>query len=130
MNRRPLDVTIIGCMYIVAGATGFAYHVTEFQAPHPLQYDLLWVEVLRLIAIVCGVYMLRGSNWARWLGLVWIAYHVVLSAFHFWSELVIQPTLRSLHIFSFSRPSDAFFSSRENIGAMKRSPALQPFLTP
>jgi len=93
MNRRPLDVTIIGCMYIVAGATGFAYHVTEFQAPHPLQYDLLWVEVLRLIAIVCGVYMLRGSNWARWLGLVWIAYHVVLSAFHSWSELVIHSLL-------------------------------------
>jgi hypothetical protein len=93
MNRRPLAVTIIGCVYIVTGVIGFAYHLTGFQAQHPFQNDIVWVELLRLIAIVCGVYMLRGSNWARWLALVWIAYHVVLSAFHSWFELLVHSLL-------------------------------------
>ena len=90
MNKRPLSVTIIGCVYIVMGVIGFAYHFTEFKAQHPFQYDIIWVELLRLIAIVCGVYMLRGHNWARWLALAWIAYHVILSAFHMLSELAIH----------------------------------------
>ena len=90
MNQRPLAVTIIGCVYIVMGAIGFAYHFTEFNARHPFQDDFLLVELVRLIAIVCGVYMLRGHNWARWLALAWIAYHVVLSAFHTLPELAMH----------------------------------------
>ena len=73
MNQRLLAVTLIGCVYIVIGAIGFAYHVTEFKV-RIHQYDIVWVELLRLIAIVYGLYTLRGSNWARWLALVWIPY--------------------------------------------------------
>src|SRR2546422_889 len=90
MNKRPLSVTIIGCVYIVIGAIGFAYHFTGFQARRPIGYGVVWVELLRLTAIVCGVYMLRGHNWARWLALAWIGYHVILSAFHTLSELAIH----------------------------------------
>jgi hypothetical protein len=93
MNTRPLSVTIIGCVYIVVGVIGFAYHFTELKAQHPVQYDLAWVELLRLMAMVCGVYMLRGHNWARWAALAWIAYHVILSAFHTFSELAIHSLL-------------------------------------
>lgn len=72
------------------GAIGFAYHLTDFQPQHPFQYDVVWVELVRLTAIICGVYMLRGHNWARWLALAWIALHVVVSAFHTLSELAIH----------------------------------------
>jgi membrane protein implicated in regulation of membrane protease activity len=34
--------------------------------------------------------MLRGSNWARWLAIAWLAYHVVLSAFHGWQETIVH----------------------------------------
>jgi hypothetical protein len=64
MNKRPLSVAVIGCLYILTGVIGFAYHFTGFKA-RPFQYNILWVELLRLVAIVCGVCMLRGSNWAR-----------------------------------------------------------------
>jgi hypothetical protein len=104
MNQRPLAVTIIGCVYIVIGAIGFAYHVTEFKEPHPFQYDIVWVELLCLIAIVCGLYMLRGSNWARWLALVWIAYHVVLSGFHSWFELAVHSLLCAEFAYFLFRP--------------------------
>ncbi|HMJ65253.1 MAG TPA: hypothetical protein VK615_07865, partial [Candidatus Binatia bacterium] len=82
MNKRPLSVTIIGILFLVAGIVGLAYHVQEFKTHGPFQYDVLWVCLVRLLAIICAVFMLRGANWARWLLLVWIAYHLVLSAFH------------------------------------------------
>ena len=107
MNKRPLSLTIIGCVYIVMGAIGFAYHVTEFQAPHPFQNDIVWVELVRLIAIVCGVYLLRGHNWARWLALAWIAYHVVLSAFHTLSELAIHSLFCAILAYFLLRPTAA-----------------------
>jgi hypothetical protein len=105
MNQRPLAVTIIGCVYIVTGAIGFAYHFTEFNAQHPFQQDLVWIELLRLVPIVCGVYMLRGHNWARWLALAWIAYHVVLSAFHTLPELAIHILFCAILAYFLLRPT-------------------------
>ena len=107
MNQRPLPVTIIGCLYIVMGAIGFAYHFTEFKVRHPFPYDIVWVELLRLIAVVCGGYVLRGHNWARWLALAWIAYHVVLSAFHTLSELAIHSLFCAILAYFLLRPTAA-----------------------
>jgi len=90
MNKRPLPVTIIAFIYIAMGVIGLAYHFKDFKPQHPFQYDIVWIEFVRLIAIICGVYMLRGHNWARWLTLAWIAFHVILSAFHTLSELAIH----------------------------------------
>ena len=110
MNKRPLSVAIISYLFIVAGGGGFAYHLTEFKAGHPFQYDVVWVCLVRLIAIVCGVLMLRGSNRARWLLLVWIAYHVVLSALHSLSELAMHTLLFAIvAYFLLRRRASAYF---------------------
>jgi hypothetical protein len=86
-NKRPLSVTILGCLYIGVGTIGFAYHFTELLA---FQYDGLWVELIEILAILCGAFMLRGHNWARWVALAWIAFHVILSAFHAFREFAIH----------------------------------------
>jgi len=78
MNKRPLSVTIIGCIFIAVGAGSGALHAAEVKAWRPFPYDILLVELVNLIAIVCGAYMLRGHNWARWLALAWMAFHVIL----------------------------------------------------
>jgi len=93
VNRRPLAVTIIACLYILTGVVGFAFHFTDFTKPPRLEYDIAWVELIRLLAIVSGVFMLRGSDWARWLAVAWIAYHVVLSAFHSWPQVAVHSLL-------------------------------------
>jgi hypothetical protein len=36
--------------------------------------------LLRLAAIIGGAYMLAGKNWARWLCLAWMGFHVIISA--------------------------------------------------
>jgi hypothetical protein len=48
-NKGPLSVTILGCMYIAVGTVGFIYHSPEFQASHAFQYDLVWIELVRLL---------------------------------------------------------------------------------
>jgi hypothetical protein len=37
--------------------------------------------------------MLTGRNWARWLAMVWIAFHLVVSAFHPVGELTVHVVL-------------------------------------
>ncbi|MEO7143460.1 MAG: hypothetical protein ABI165_08145 [Bryobacteraceae bacterium] len=72
------------------GAIGFAYHFTGLLASDALHNDGLWIELTEFLAIVCGASMLRGHNWARWLALAWIAFHVILSAFHAFPEFAIH----------------------------------------
>lgn len=89
-KRSPLSITILGCVYIAVGAIGFISHFTEFLGRSAFQYDAVWIELTESLAIICGIFLLRGQNWARWLALVWIAFHVVLSAFHALPEFAIH----------------------------------------
>ena len=111
MKKRPLSVTIIGWLFIIAGTVGFLYHASEFRSRR-FGYELIWVCVLRLIAIVSGVFLLRGSNWARWLILIWMAYHVVLSIFHSWSDVLTHSLILIVLAFFLLRPqASAYLSS-------------------
>lgn len=103
MKKRPLSVIIIAWLFIVAGTVGLLYHGNELrQAFHN---DLIWVLLLRLLAIVAGVFMLRGKDWARWLTLAWLAYHVILSAFHSRSELIMHSVLLVVITYFLFRPT-------------------------
>ena len=93
MKRRPLAVTIIAWVYIVVGAAGFAYHFQEFEGRAVFQGNTLWIELVRIVAVVSGIFMLRGRNWARWAAVAWIAFHVVVSAFHSVPELAVHAVL-------------------------------------
>jgi hypothetical protein len=101
-NIRPLSLTIIGWVYIVVGAIGFVYHSTEFSR-QPFQYQIVWIELIRLLAVVSGVYMLQGHNWARWLALAWIGTHVILSAFNSLSQLAIHVVFFAILTFFLTR---------------------------
>jgi hypothetical protein len=41
--------------------------------------DSYAMEVTELIAMLAGVFMLRRKNWARWLAVAWMAFHVAIS---------------------------------------------------
>ena len=109
MNKRPLSVTLISCLFIAAGAIGIIYHASELMqmATHP---EMILVLVVRLLAIVGGIYTLRGINWARWLLLSWIAYHVVISFFHTPAELAMHAVVMVITIIAFfHRKANAYF---------------------
>lgn len=105
-RKRPLSVALIAWLFIVAGTVGIVYHATEFRV---LDSDLLWALFVRLLAIVGGVFALRGANWARWLLLVWIAYHVVLSVFHPLPELAAHTVLCAVVAYVLFRPQSSVY---------------------
>jgi hypothetical protein len=75
-RTRPLSVTILACVFLLVGTAGFVYHFRELL---PLQRDGLLVEFTEVLAVVAGTFMLLGRNWARWLALAWMAFHVAIS---------------------------------------------------
>jgi hypothetical protein len=73
-KKIPFSVAGVACLYLVVGISGFVFHFRDLRAP-----DGLSIELTELVAIVCGVFLLRAQNWARWLAVAWIAFHVVIS---------------------------------------------------
>lgn len=73
-NRRPVSVLVIGCIYMAVGCIGLAFHFHSLRQP-----DAIWVMVVESLAIVAGAFLLLGQNWARWLAIAWMGFHVVIS---------------------------------------------------
>jgi hypothetical protein len=112
MNKRPLSVTVIGSIFIAAGIIGFAYHVPEFKSLRPFPNEIVWGLSVRLLAVLGGMFVLRRHNWARWLLLAWISFHVILSVFHSWSEVIVHGLLFIVVAYVLFRPrASAYFRS-------------------
>jgi hypothetical protein len=114
-DKRPLSLTILAYIYIAVGAIGFVYRLNEFQARHAFQYDAVLVELTELLAIVCGGFMLQGKNWARWLALAWMAFHVVLSLFHNLQEFAIHCLFCAVIAWFLFRPEAARYFRRARV---------------
>ena len=101
-NGRPISVVILACVYLAVGAVGFIYHFRDLAAP-----DGIWIELTEFLAFVAGVFLLFGRNWARWLALAWMAFHVALSISHSWREVAIHTVFCALIAWILFRPSAA-----------------------
>ena len=115
MRLRPLAVTIIGCVYILTGAITGAFHFMHAWAQRPLSSDLIWIELVAAAAIVAGGFLLRGRDWARWLALAWMAFHVVLSIFHSPGELAIHSLFFAILAYFLLRASASRFFRPERV---------------
>ena len=85
--KRPVAVILIASLYLLVGVAGFIGHFPELLARHP---DALAMELTELAAVLCGVFLLRRHNWARWLALAWILFHVAISLTDPFSKLAIH----------------------------------------
>ncbi len=104
MKKRPLPLIITAWLFITAGMVGFAYHATEININDLFGIDQLLVLFVRLLAVVGGIFTLRGANWGRWLLVVWLTYHVVLSYFHTLSEMAMHAVLLAVIAYFLFRP--------------------------
>ena len=103
MNKRPLTVILISCLFMAAGTMGIIYHAADLKqiATNP---EVIWIFALRLLAIVGGVFALRGANWARWLLVAWIDYHVVISFFHTSTEVIMHAVVMIITLVALFNP--------------------------
>jgi hypothetical protein len=103
-NKRPITITSLSWLYIAVGVLGTAGHYADFRAHKPMVNEFVWITVLGTAAVVAGAFMLRGQNWARWLALLWMATHVVISAFHLMHGLIVHCVLLVLIAYILFRP--------------------------
>jgi hypothetical protein len=75
-KKRPISVLVVAGMYIAVGAIGFVAHFPQLSAIHR---DDVLIELTELAALIAGVYLVQGQNWARWLSVAWIVFHVGIS---------------------------------------------------
>jgi hypothetical protein len=109
VSRRPLSVTVVGWLFVAAGVVGLAYHATQLGQRQVPDQAAAWTLVLRFMAVVSGTFILRGANWARWLALAWMAYHVVLSAWHSFSQTAIHAVLLAAIAYALLQPAAAAY---------------------
>jgi hypothetical protein len=56
--------------------------------------------------------MLQARNWARWLALAWMAFHVILSVGHPPQELIVHTVILLLFAYLLFRPeARAYFGA-------------------
>ncbi len=92
VNRRPIAVTCVAWLFIAVGTAMFLFHFPGLLHPH---WDDFLVEFTELLALLAGIYMLRKKNWARWLALVWMVFHIALSAIPPFQGLVVHVVIFS-----------------------------------
>ena len=116
MKSRPLPVLIVSILFIFAGLIGFSYLITDFFDPGEKLYVTLTVELLRILAFVCGILLLRANNTGRWLSIAWILLHVLISAFNSTSEMISHFVLLIVvSILLFLPVSSTYFRNKKHI---------------
>lgn len=127
MMRRPRSITFIAWLFILVGAAGLLNDLWPLLTPDAARQltklkadglaDLVPAWTSRLLAIVGGAGLLRGHNWARWLLVAWMVFHIGLSLVHSLAEFlthgaVFAPLLYLL----FRRSAEPYFHD-ENASA-------------
>ncbi len=124
-TQRPYSVTAVGWLFIATGALGLLFHLSEFRAPRTVDHGLLWATLVRVLAVVGGVFLLRGHNWARWLLVLWMAFHLVLSLFHSAREALVHTLLfGGIGYLLFRAATSAYVQAASQVEP-RRNPALR-----
>jgi hypothetical protein len=120
MNKRPISITIIGWIFIITCAVGIISQVVSavkvvgnVDGGMSTTVDLPLtglVLAVRLLGLIGGVFLLRGHNWARWVLVVWMGFHVVHSATHSIREMIVHVVFFVVLVcFLFGPKASAYF---------------------
>jgi hypothetical protein len=114
MRKRPLSITVVGLLFLVTGVVTFGFHLARGLSRGEIHSDVWLVLSVSILAVVAGVFMLLGSNWARWLALAWLTFHVVISALHSWQETTMHALLLAAITWLLLRPeASRWFAPQE-----------------
>jgi len=110
MTQRPYRVTGLGWFLIVVCIAMSGYHLKQLTPRHALEDGNAWIFVLELTGIVAGAFLLRGKNWARWLVLAWIAFHVVVGFLDSPGRGIFHALILMMFAYALFRPeANAYF---------------------
>jgi len=81
-RTRSWSVIVVGVIFLALGVLDVARGFAPLFASAPrwhMAVDDVEVLAVGIAALVGGVYLMKGRNWARWLLAVWMAFHVAIS---------------------------------------------------
>lgn len=117
---RPRSITIIAWLFVAVGVAGLlndlwplltsgaAAQLAKLKSDGLGDLGPAWTT--RLLAIVGGIGLLHGRNWARWLLMAWMIFHIGMSAFESWEKLVFHSVIfLPIMYFLFREPSQLYF---------------------
>ncbi len=119
-NLRPRSITVISVICVAFAAItllanflprldGSTPQPTAEPNPHHPLMDA-FIYVIRAAPILSGVFMLSGRNWARWLLVAWIAFHIVIGFWHSLGAGLVHALLFGVILFFLFRPlASAYF---------------------
>jgi uncharacterized membrane protein HdeD (DUF308 family) len=115
VEKRPRSIIFISLLFILLGTITLIHAVVELINTTERLTDLKshWMIYLSAAAaIVGGVFLFKGHNWARWLLVAWMAFHIVVGALHGLVPLLTHVVIFSVILFFlFRRPASSFFSA-------------------
>jgi hypothetical protein len=116
MKGRPLPILSVAILFIIVGLVGFVNHIKDFFEPGEKLYVTLLIQLLRIIAIVSGILLLRANNSGRWLSIAWIVSHIVIGALNSTFQLIAHIVLLIIvSILLFLPVSSAYFQNKKHI---------------
>lgn len=118
--RIPPSIRVIGWIFIAVGVVSMLKDLWPLLTPDAARQlaklkadglaDLGPAWTSRLLAIVGGAGVLHGRNWARWLLVAWMAFHIGLSMLHSVSELLVHAVIFTPLLFLlFRRSAEPYF---------------------
>ena len=132
MSKRPRSVTIISWIFIVFGGLVFcaivrphgtadaatARYIADSQANHPFLWALFYAGPI--VLVICGVLMLLGFGWARWLLHAWFGHNVVMKTIHSPKQFLAGAIFFGVAVYYLYRPqASAFFNARKALRSPK-----------
>ena len=116
MHKRPRSITFISWLFITVGIISLIGGFLEIRDPNINQNlsEISLAALIRILAFVSGIFMLRGYNWGRWLLVIWLVYHVFYSITHSLLEVLIHLLLLALvSYFLFRKDASNYFKFRK-----------------
>ncbi|MCX6906061.1 MAG: hypothetical protein NTW03_21795 [Verrucomicrobia bacterium] len=133
-------MTVISWIALVAGGLTFLIMMTpdfrrnqaEYKSQHAFLY--FWFYAGPVVAVICGAFMLRGFNWARWLLVLWFGYNVIgnigrLPSRQLPAGLLVRCLFGAAVYLLFRPASTAFFRSCA-LEVPKNQPTQPPPISP
>jgi hypothetical protein len=118
MHKPPLSVLLIGVLFVTLGCLDLYRGLAPlWHGATRLAGDDWLVLIIGVAALVGGVLLILGHNWARWLLVAWMALHVVISVWHP-LQLVMHAVIFGLLTFVLfrGRAAEYFRRARSTVG--------------
>ncbi len=117
MKKRPIGVVVVAILLVLGGGAGLAGDLMNSSSLSANHFESVWIAAVNVLGIVAGVFLFRGFNWARWLAIAWMAFHVAISFLNSWQQAAMHGVILVLIVWIlFQREARAFFGAPRAAG--------------